>query len=200
MKRLFLSLLIFVSLISYSQNSLWIEKGKHDPLVVFEFSQDKTDNINNYIYVESELSHNITNSTYILASRDQKWWNKPIWIHGEFRTFVGQDILSNNIYMIGPMFQIVNGSLGFFNIQTLYRYDGKNNYQVTLLSDIEYKRLYFSAYIDNYGVDEFHFHNENRIFFKINNSIRIGCNLVLNLNEEEKGLYFNPMGVLRIDL
>lgn len=82
MKKLLLSLLfVLISLCSYSQNSLWIEKGKDNPLVVFEY-KDIKDNVFNYIYVESEISKNVTNSTYVLASRDQKWWDKPIWIHG----------------------------------------------------------------------------------------------------------------------
>lgn len=200
MKKLLLSLLfVLISLCSYSQNSLWIENGKDNLLVVFEY-KDIKDNVFNYIYVESEISKNVTNSIYVLASRDQKWWDKSIWIHGEFRTFLSKDFLSDNIYLIGPMFEITSGKLGFVNVQTMYRYDGKNNFQITLLSDVEYKRFLYSMYIDNYGTDKWYFYSENRLFIKIINPIRIGGNLLVTLNETKKGIDLKPMAVLRIDL
>lgn len=200
MKKLLLSLLfVLISLCSYSQNSLWIEKGKDNPLVVFEY-KDIKDNVFNYIYVESEISKNVTNSTYVLASRDQKWWDKPIWVHGEFRTFLSKDFLSDNIYLIGPMFEITSSKLEFVNIQTMYRYDGKSNFQITLLSDVEYKRFLYSMYMDNYGTDKWYFHSENRLFIKIIDPVRIGGNLLVTLNETKKGIDLKPMAVLRIDL
>lgn len=198
MRKIILMLLSVLYLNSNAQNSLWLEQGENT-LIIFEF-KDFKENVFNYIYTESEFKNNKTPSTYILASRDQKWWDKNIWIHGEFRTFVGDKFLTDNIYLIGPMFEIVGGKIGFINIQTMYRYDGKSNFQVTALSDVEYKKLFYSMYIDMYGTDNFYFHTENRLFIKLVNHVRIGGNVIATLNEEKKGLKIKPMFIIRIDL
>ena len=200
MKRISsLFLMLFLSATLFAQNSVWLEKGKEGPLLVAEF-KDAKDNVFNYLYVESELSNNITNSTYILASRDQKWWDKNIWVHGEIRTFVGKDFASDNIFLIGPMFGLLEGKYGFLNVQTMYRYDGKSNFQVSILSDVEYKSILYSMFLDTYGTDKFYAHTENRLFIKLFNPVRIGGNLVVTLNEVEKGVKLKPMAVIRIDL
>ncbi len=195
-----LLLMLFLSTISFAQNSIWLEKGESNPLLVAEFKHMPNDNVFNYLYVESELSHNVTNSTYILASRDQKWWDKNIWVHGEIRTFVGKDFSSDNIFLIGPMFGLLEGKYGFLNVQTMYRYDGKSNFQVSILSDVEYKSILYSMFLDTYGTDKFYAHTENRVFIKLFNPIRIGGNLLVTLNEVEKGIKITPMAVIRIDL
>ena len=200
MKRISsLFLMLFLSATLFAQNSVWLEKGKEGPLLVAEF-KDAKDNVFNYLYVESELSNNITNSTYILASRDQKWWDKNIWVHGEIRTFVGKDFASDNIFLIGPMFGLLEGKYGFLNVQTMYRYDGKSNFQVSILSDVEYKSILYSMFLDTYGTDKFYAHTENRLFIKLFNPVRIGGNLVVTLNEVEKGIKLKPMAVIRVDL
>lgn len=199
MKKISLFLMLLLSTVSFAQNSIWLEKGKEDPLLVAEF-KDSKDNVFNYLYVESELTNNITNSTYILASRDQKWWDKNIWVHGEIRTFIGKDFASDNIFLIGPMFGLLEGKYGFLNVQTMYRYDGKSNFQVSILSDVEYKSILYSMFLDTYGTDKFYAHTENRLFIKLFNPVRIGGNLVVTLNEVEKGIKLKPMAVIRIDL
>ena len=198
MKKILILLLIAASVPSFAQNSVWLEEGENT-LVVAEFKDFKED-VFNYIYVESEIKSGVAPSTYVLASRDQKWWKANIWVHGEFRTFVGKDFLSDNIYLIGPMFGLAEGKLGFLNLQTMYRYDGKSNFQVTLLSDVEYKRFLYSMYVDTYGTDKFYAHSENRLFIKLIDPVRIGGNLIVSLNEAKKGFDFKPMAVLRIDL
>lgn len=200
MKRITtLLLMLTVGIVAIeAQNSIWLEEGKNT-LVVAEF-KDSKDNVFNYLYVESEIKSGAAPSTYVLASRDQKWWDKNIWVHGEFRTFVGEEFLSNNIYLIGPMFGLAEGKLGFLNLQTMYRYDGKSNFQVTLLGDVEYKRIYYSMFLDTYGTDKFYAHSENRLFFKVVEPIRVGGNLIVTLNEVKKGFDFKPMAVVRIDL
>lgn len=184
-----------------AQNSVWLEKGRGDALVVAEFKHIPNDSIFNYIYVESDFSkHNDTRSTYVLISRDQKWWEAPVWVHGEIRTFVGKDFSMDNVYLIGPMFELTGGKLGFINLQTMYRYDGKSNYQVTFLSDVEYGRFFYSMYADFYGSDRMYLHTENRFFFKVVPHVRIGANLVLTNGEISEDFDFKPMAVLRIDL
>ena len=200
MKRLLFLLMIIVSIPSYSQNSIWLEKGKGDALVVAEF-KDIHEKVFNYIYVESDFSkHNDTRSTYILFSRDQKWWKAPVWVHGELRTFVGKDFSTDNVFLIGPNFEMISGNVGFINLQMMYRYDGKSNYQITMLSDVEYKRFFYSMYADFYGTDRMYMHTENRFFFKVVPHVRIGANLVLTAGETSEYFDFKPMAVLRIDL
>ena len=118
MKKLLFLLLVMVSIPSYSQNnSIWLEKGKGDVLAVAEFKDIPNDNIFNYIYVELDLSkHNDTRSNYLLISRDQKWWNTNVWIHGEFRSFVCSDFSTDNIFLVGINTEIVGNKYGFINI------------------------------------------------------------------------------------
>ena len=152
-----MTLLLLVSAVIAvsAQNSIWLEKGKGDALVVAEFKDIPNDNVFNYIYVESDFSNsNDTRSTYILASRDQKWWDTKIWIHGEIRSFVGKDFSTDNVFLIGTNNELVGNKYGFINLQTMYRYDGHSNCQVTLLSDWEYGRFFYSMYADFYGSDK----------------------------------------------
>ena len=196
-----IGLLMAAAAPSYSQdnNSIWLERAKERTLLVGEF-KDSHDRSFNYLYVESEIDTRQTFSTYVLASTDRKWWDAPIFIHGEFRTFLTKDFSADNIYLIGPNFEVLSGKLGFLNIQTMYRYDGKNNFQVSVLTDVEYKRLYYTMFTDTYGTDKFYVHSENRLFFRIIKPIRIGANLLVTLNEEEKGLKLTPFAVVRVDL
>lgn len=195
-----LLLMASVGIAVSAQNSIWLEKGKGDALVVAEF-KDIHDDVFNYIYVESDFSkHNDTRSTYVLASRDQKWWKTPVWVHGEIRSFVGQDFSTDNVFLIGPMFELTGGKLGFINLQTMYRYDGKSNFQITFLSDVESGRFFYSMYADFYVYDKLYMHTENRFFFKVIPHVRIGANLVLTNGEVSEHFDFKPMGVLRIDL
>ena len=183
----------------FKNNSIWLERAKDRTLVVGEF-KDSHERSYNYLYVESDISSREVNSTYVLASTDRKWWDCGIWIHGEFRTFLAKDFSADNIYLIGPNFELLSGKCGFLNLQTMYRYDGKNNFKVSLIGDVEYKRLYSSMIFDSYGVDKFYFHSENRLFFKIAGPVAAGGNLLVTLNEEEKGLKWTPMALIRIDL
>ena len=181
-----------------AQNSLWYEQGQ-EALIVAEFKDDNAKAFN-YLYVESLFKKSKMESTYVLMSRDQKWWDPKIWVHGEFRTFVSQDGLSDNVYLLGPMFGLADGNWGFLNLQTMYRYDGKSNFQVSLLSDVEYGRFYYTMFADMYGTDKLYLHSENRFFFKLFNPIRIGANFLVTVNEIEKGFDIKPMAVLRVDL
>lgn len=197
---LIITFLMIFSVQSYSQNnSVWIERASNKTLLVGEF-KDSHEHSYNYLYIESEIDSKQTNSTYVLASTDRKWWDASIWIHGEFRTFLSKDFSANNIYLIGPNFDILSNKNGFLNVQTMYRYDGKNNFQVSLLSDIEWKFIYYSMFLDTYGTDKFYAHSENRLFFQIFKPIRIGGNLIVTLNEEEKGVKVTPMFLIRVDL
>ena len=193
--------MVSVGIVASAQNSIWLEKGEGDALAVAEFKHFPNDNVFNYIYVELDISkYNNTRSNYLLISRDQKWWDMHLWIHGEFRSFVGKDFSADNIYLIGPMVELVGGKLGFINLQTMYRYDGSHNFQVTLLSDVEYKRFFYSMYADMYGSDRTYLHTENRFFFKVIPHLRVGANIVITSGEGNGDFYVKPMAVLRVDL
>lgn len=198
-KLLFVLIAMLLSSSVNAQNSLWLEKGKDNTLLVAEFKDSKPRHFN-YLYVESELGSTETKSVYVLFSRDQKFWDKNIWIHGEFRTFATYEEKVNTIFLLGPMFTLMDNKTGFVNVQTMYRYDGKSNAQVSLLSDLSYKRLYYTMFADFYGTDKLYMHSENRLFFNIYKCISIGGNLILMLNETEKQFKVKPLAVLRIDL
>lgn len=196
---IFLFLLSTLFSRSQDNNSIWLERSKDRTLLVGEF-KDPHDRSYNYLYVESDLDFHKTGSTYVLASTDRKWWDAGIWVHGELRTFLTNDFSADNVYLIGPNFDVISGKAGFLNIQTMYRYDGRSNFQVSVLADLEYRFIYYTMFADTYGPDRLYVHSENRLFFRIFKPVRIGTNLLVTVNEEEKGIRLTPMAVLRVDL
>lgn len=202
--RLILIIVFILSALTLSaQNdnsySVWIEKGE-DFKVVTE--TDLSGNRNyNYIYGEIVTKNNKTTSAYLQILREQKWWNAPILIHAEFRSFLADNEKINNVYLIGPTFEVVDTKAGFIDIQTLYRYDGKNNYQLTLLSEWNYKRFKYTMHADLYGTDRLYILSENRFFFKICKNVRIGANIELsNKTINPDGFKIRPLRILRFDL
>ena len=119
----------------------------------------------------------------------------------EFRSFLTDIEKVNNAYLAGTSFEVLDTKDGFFDIQTLYRYDGKNNCQITLLNEWNYKRLRYSMYADFYGMDKLYILSENRFFFQLCKNIRIGTNIELSNNViNPDGFKCRPLGVLRFDL
>lgn len=202
-KLILIAVFILSALSLSAQNnnsySVWLEKGE-DFKVVTETDLSGDRNYN-YIYGEIVTKDNKTTSAYLQILREQKWWNAPILIHAEFRSYINYNEKINNVYLIGTTFEIVDTKAGFIDIQTLYRYDGKNNYQLTLLSEWNYKRFKYTMYADFYGTDKLYMLSENRFFFQICKNIRIGANIELsNKTVNPDGFKICPLGILRFDL
>lgn len=201
-KRFIFTLFVLFSALTITgQNnySVWLEKGE-DFKVVSETDLSGERNYN-YIYGEIVTKSNQTTSAYLQILREQKWWNAPILIHVEFRSFLTDIEKVNNVYLAGTSFEVLDTKAGFFDIQTLYRYDGKNNCQVTLLNEWNYKRFRYSMYADFYGMDKLYILSENRFFFQLCKNIRIGTNIELsNYVINPDGFKCRPLGVLRFDL
>lgn len=199
MKRVLFILFAFISIEAYAQdNSMWLQKGE-DMKLTFEFKNNK-ENVFNYLYAESVFDKDKTGSAYIQYARDQKWWEAPVYAHAEFRSFIDKDGISEMAFIVGPSFTLLDKSFGFMYLQPLYRYNGKHNYQLTLLTDMEYKRLYYTMFADMYGTEKVFLHSENRFFFKVVKSFRVGLNCILTVNELKNGIKIQPLGVIRIDL
>lgn len=193
--------IVFSSLFSYAQEnySVWIEKG--DEMKIVTETDLAGDRNYNYIYGEIVTESNQTTTAYLQILREQKWWNAPISIHAEFRSFLLEGEKVNNVYLIGTSFRTVDVNAGFIDIQTLYRYDTKNNAQLTLLSEWNYKRFRYSMYADFFGMDKLYMLSENRFFYQICGFIRIGANVELSnhvINMD--GFKCRPFAVLRFDL
>lgn len=201
MRKLLVLLFSVLCVEIYAQDSYsaWFQQGKQSVLT-FEYIGNG-DNFMNYLYTDIEFgSKNTTNSVYILASRDQKFWDRNIFIHGELRVLTCPEMCFDNVYLLGPMFGLIGKDNGFLNLQTMFRYDGKADYQVSLLGEYSYKRFYYSGFYDTYGTDKIYCHSENRFFFTVYKKLRIGANFIFTINEEEKSPHLKPMGVVRIDL
>ena len=198
---IFTLFVLFSTLTITAQNnySVWLEKGEEFKVVT---ETDLSGERNyNYIYGEIVTDNNQTTSAYLQILREQKWWDAPIMIHAEFRSFLTDIEKVDNVYLIGTAFRVLDKNAGFLDVQTLYRHDGKSNCQVTLLSVWNYKRFMYSMYADFYGMDKFYAYSENRFFFQLCKNIRIGANIELtNHVINPDGFKCRPLGVLRFDL
>ncbi len=202
--KFILTIILFLTSLSLSAQmdnnySVWLEKGEDFKIVAeTDLSADRN---YNYIYGEVVTKDNKTTSAYLQILREQKWWDAPVFVHAEFRSFLTNSEKINNVYLIGTSFEIVDNEHGFLDIQTLYRHDGKNNYQLTMLNEWNYKRFRYSMYADFYGVNKLYILSENRFFFKVCDNLRIGANIELSNNViNDNSFKCRPFGIIRFDL
>lgn len=159
------------------------------------------DNSMSFLYTELIVDNNKTASTYVQLFREQKFWEAPIYIHTEFRTFLAEQFLTNNIYMLGAAWGVAAKENWYITLEALYRYDDRNNWQFTTVGGFNYKKLSFSHYADFYGIDRLYMFSENKLFFQFTKHFKVGANIELGLNTREgKEWSCFPFAILRIDL
>ena len=203
MKKILWCLMMMLCATGFAQtnyeNSIWFQQGS-DSKLVFEFKSNKDHKIYNYFYAEGVFDKNKFESVYLQYARDQRWWKAPVFVHAEFRAFIDKFGTYENVWLGGPSFEVLDKPFGYIDIQTLYRYDGKSNYQLTLLSEMTYKRFYYTMFADMYGTSKIGFHSENRFFFNVWGPFKIGVNCILTVNELKDGFKAQPLGIVRVDI
>lgn len=197
-KYLILFIVAMLSMASKAQN-IQLEYGKEFKVVAETEMFDV--NSMSFLYTELVVENNNAASTYVQLFREQKFWEVPIYIHAEFRTFIAEQFLTNNVYMIGAAFGVIAKENGYLTLEALYRYDDRNNWQFTTVGGFDYGELSFSHYADFYGVDKLYMFSENKLFFQFSKHFKIGTNIELGLNTREgKKWSCYPFAILRIDL
>lgn len=200
MKGIITTLLFVICSIAVGQSqNIQIAKGKE--LKVVAETELHDNNSMSFLYTELIVENNQTASTYVQLFREQKFWEYPIYIHAEFRTFIAEQFLTNNIYMLGAAWGVLAKENGYITLEAMYRYDDKNNWQFTTVGGFTYKLISFSHYADFYGADRLYMFSENKLFFQLFKNLKIGTNIELGLNTREgKKWSCYPFAVLRIDL
>jgi hypothetical protein len=199
MKKILLATLFGLLFITGQSQNVQIAWGEEVKVVAETELHD--DNSMSFLYTELVVENNKAASTYVQLFREQKFWEAPVYIHAEFRTFIAEQFLTNNVYMIGAAFGVIAKENGYLTLEALYRYDDRNNWQFTTVGGFFYKDLSFSHYADFYGVDRLYMFSENKLFYQLSNHFKVGCNIELGLNTREgKKWSCYPFVILRIDL
>lgn len=190
--------LLCLSFVGKAQN-IQIAWGKE--LKVVAEAELYDENSMSFLYTELMIDNNKAASTYVQLFREQKFWEAPIYIHAEFRTFIAEQFLTNNVYMLGAAWNVLSNERGYITLEAMYRYDDTNNWQVTTVGGFDYSRWSFSHYADFYGTGNLYMFSENKLFFQLSKNFKIGTNIELGLNTREgKEWSCYPFAVLRIDL
>ena len=190
--------LMIVAMTGIAQN-VQISKGKEFKVIAETELHDE--NSMSFLYTELVLDGDKNTSSYVQLFREQKFWEAPIYIHAEFRTFIAEQFLTDNIYMLGAAWGLMAKENSYITLEALYRYDGQNNWQFTTVGGFNYKRLSFAHYADFYGIDDLYMFSENKLFYQISKHFKIGANIELGLNVRDgKKWSCYPFATLRIDL
>lgn len=199
MKRFLMIMLVSMyAFIGWAQN-IQVAWGKEWKVVAETELHDE--NSMSFLYTELVVDDNKAASTYVQLFREQKFWEAPIYIHAEFRTFIAENFLTNNIYMLGAAWSVLAKENGYIALEAMYRYDDRNNWQVTTVGGFEYGRLSFSHYADFYGTGNLYMFSENKLFFQLSKNFKVGTNIELGLNTRERKRWScYPFAILRIDL
>lgn len=197
-KILFFIAVLSCSIAGIAQN-IQVAKGKE--LKVIAETELHDENSMSFLYTEVTLDNGKSTSSYVQLFREQKFWETPIYIHAEFRTFLAEQFLTDNIYMLGAAWGVMANDNSYITLEALYRYDGQNNWQFTTVGGFNYKRLSFAHYADFYGVGKIYIFSENKLFYQIAKHLKIGTNIELGLNTREgKRLSCYPFAIVRFDL
>ncbi|MBP5210708.1 MAG: hypothetical protein J6Z27_02570 [Bacteroidales bacterium] len=217
MKKLstLLTLLLCLSLTASAQT--WTENnhflkssiigniGKDYAKVISESTQG-TDNNTGYAYMEAGFGLKPEASNYLYAQFfwEQKFWETPLFIHGEFRTtlFDGQ---FDNIHYLGAAYCFYTPH-GFAAIEPLYRYNKHegHGYQLSIVGGWDWERFDLAEYFDWWGNRASDFvprsvYSETRGYFKINKRFEIGAVLILSKYFDDP-VNANLFGGLKVNL
>lgn len=192
---------LFICSFAVDGNAQNIQVAYGEELKVVAETELHDENSMSFLYTELVVEDNRAASTYVQLFREQKFWEAPVYIHAEFRTFIAEQFLTNNVYMLGAAWGVFAKENGYITLEAMYRYDDRNNWQFTTVGGFTYKLISFSHYADFYGVDRLYMFSENKLFFQLSKNFKIGTNIELGLNTREgKKWSCFPFAVLRIDL
>ena len=183
MKKILVLLFTLLSVMLVKAQNIQISKGEE--FKVIAETELHYENSMSFLYTELVIEDNKATSTYVQLFREQKFWEAPIYIHAEFRTFLAEQFLTDNIYMLGAAWGLLANEYCYITLEALYRYDGQNNWQFTTVGGFLKDRLSFSHYADFYGTDKLYMFSENKIFYEIAKPLSIGANIELGLNARE---------------
>ena len=143
MKKIILTILFGLLFVTGQSQNIQVEWGKELKIVAETELHD--DNSMSFLYTELVVDNNKAASTYVQLFREQKFWETPIYIHIEFRSFIAEQFLTNNVYMLGAAWNVLSKENGYITLEAMYRYDDCNNWQFTTVSGFFYKNLSFSC-------------------------------------------------------
>lgn len=131
-----------------------------------------------YAYCEYDWKyrHDKEGSAYTQLFREQKFWQTPVYLHSELRSFTMDNAL-HNTYYCGLAYSF-NYDAGYTAVEPLYRYDhfDRNGVQLSVVGALSCKRLMFEYFCDTWwsSASSLMTYVEVRPFVKITDSCSIG--------------------------
>lgn len=136
---------------------------------IFLEKTQATDNSTTFAYMEATFG----GGAYVQVFREQKWWDTPLYLHGEYRsTFDGAHTI-----IAGPSYSFFV-PVGFFSLAPFYRYDigpNKHAVQVSACYFLDWGWLELYGYNDAWYDGAVNFFGEERMHFRINEHFKIGA-------------------------
>lgn len=133
-----------------------------------------SDNATTFAYMEATFG----GGGYAQFFQEGKWWETPIFLHGEYRTtFDG-----NHTIIAGPSYSFFLPH-GVINLAPFYRYDiGINQHAVQLSASysVDFGWLELYGYNDAWYNGQMNFYGEERIHFRLTDHFKIGAILDLS--------------------
>ena len=160
--------------------------GKNYAKIVTESTQG-TDNNTGYAYTEAGFGLNPESLNYLYAQLfwEQKFWETPLFIHGEFRTTLIEGQF-DNIYYLGAAYCFYTPH-GFAAIEPLYRYNAYDGhgYQLSIVGGWDWERFDLAEYFDWWGTKASDFvprcaYSETRGYVKLNKRFEVGAVFILS--------------------
>lgn len=135
-----------------------------------------------YAYIEigaTPFSDSVSKWAYLQLIWEQKFWNTPLYLHTEVRSYFSDNIASSHQLFAGLAYSLPlkNGAIIF---EPLYRYNNFDGHgaQLSILGSYEWKHFNLNHFTDIYNGHKMIYpltiYNECRAFYKISKRFEIG--------------------------
>lgn len=146
-----------------------------------------------YMQFAFPMDKNASNNTgYIQLIWEQNFWDNPLMLHGEFRTYYwGGDF--HNVWFAGLGYTFQVGGAGYVEVEPLCRYQVtidnalvKNHWapQLSIVDGFDWGWVNIANFNDFWADNQFRFYSETRIFFKVTDKVQLGAYICLNYNDQ----------------
>lgn len=155
-------------------SSVFVSYSTSNELRLISETTGNGENYVGYAYVElgtQPFSNGDSYWAYAQMFWEQKFWQRPIYFHAEYRTLLADGGRDDNFYLgLAYTFGL---DKGFVALEPLYKYsrNGGHGMQFSVVGGCEWKYISLAYFSDIYRTSKMHvpltMYNECRLFFKV---------------------------------